>query len=56
VAVTDRAALRRLALQIERDLLTRKHFRALLADIDAAISDRRRELRNLKAYMTSRSK
>jgi hypothetical protein len=51
-----RAALRRLLLKLERDLLTRTHFRALLADVDATIFNRRRELRNLKAQMTSRRK
>ena len=55
VTVTVRAAYRKLSLKLERDLLTRKHFRALLAGVDAAISDRRRELRNMKARITSRS-
>jgi hypothetical protein len=56
VSVTERAAYRKLTLKLERDLLTQKHFRALLADVDQAIVSRRRELRDLKAQMTSRSK
>jgi len=40
---------RKLALQIERDLLTQKRLRALLSGVDAAIVERRRELRQLNA-------
>ena len=47
--VTPRAALWKLALQIERDVLTRKHLRSLLTIADAALLDRRREFRHLKA-------
>ena len=55
--MTNLAALMmRLTLQIERDLLAQKHLRTLLSDADAALLDRRRDLRNLKARMTSRSK
>jgi len=56
LTVPQRAALRRLALQLERDLLTQKHFRLLLADVDAALVDRRRQLRNLKARMAKERK
>ena len=51
MTVTDRAVLRRLALQIERYLLTQKHLRVLLAVVDTALVDRRRDVRNLKARM-----
>ena len=51
VVVTTRATFRRLALQIERDLLTHKHLSAMLAEVDATIADHRRELRNLKTRM-----
>ena len=55
--MTNLAALMmRLTLQIERDLLAQKHLRTLLSDADTALLDRRRDLRNLKARMTSRSK
>jgi hypothetical protein len=49
VPVTDRNTFRKLALQIERDLLTQKHLRALLTGVDAALFNRRRELRNLRS-------
>ena len=51
VTVTDRNTFRKLSLQIERDLLTQKRLKALLADVDAVVLDRRRELRSLKARM-----
>jgi hypothetical protein len=53
--VTDRAMFRRLALQIERDLLTQKHLRTLLTVVDTALIDRRREFRNLKTRIARRS-
>jgi len=46
-SVSDRDRFRKLALQIERDRLTHKRLRALLSGVDAAIIERRRELRRL---------
>ena len=40
---------RMLALQIERDLLAQKHLKTLLSGVDAALVERRRELRTLRA-------
>jgi hypothetical protein len=51
VTVTDRAACRKLALQIERDLVAHRHLTTMLADAAATMSEHRRELRNLKARM-----
>ena len=51
----DRAAFRRLMLQLERDLVARSQFRTLLTAADAAVDDRRRELRNLKARIIRKS-
>ena len=47
--VSDRAVFRTLTLQIERDLLVQKHLKTLLSGVDAALVERRRELRNLRA-------
>jgi hypothetical protein len=49
--VTDRDTSRKLVLQIERDLLTHKQLTVLLTGVDTLLSNRRRELRNLKARM-----
>jgi len=51
----ERAELKRLILQIERDLAARTHLTALLTSADATIADRRRDVRNLKARMARRS-
>jgi hypothetical protein len=47
--MSHRDTSRKLALQLERDLLTQKRLRALLSGVGAAIVERRRELRYLKA-------
>jgi hypothetical protein len=49
--VIDHNALRKLTLQVERAALEQRHLRTLLASVAAALKDRRRELRNLKARM-----
>ena len=53
--MTYRGALRRLVLQLERDLVARAQFRTLLTAADETVADRRRELRNLKARFARRS-
>jgi hypothetical protein len=47
--MTDRARLKWLVLQLERDLLTRAQLTTLIAACTVTIDGRRRELRNLKA-------
>jgi len=49
--MTDHAHLRRLVLQIERDLLTRARLAELLACADAALVGHRRDLRDAKALL-----
>jgi hypothetical protein len=50
--VTDRAELRRLILQIERDLQAQASLRTLLAAAAAAVAGHRQELRTVKARIT----
>jgi hypothetical protein len=47
--VTDRTELKRLILQIERDLLVQASLRSLLAPAPATVAGHRQELRTLKA-------
>ena len=46
---TDRAELKRLMLQIERDLLAQAQLRALLTAADKNVADNREKLRSAKA-------
>jgi hypothetical protein len=46
---TDRAELKRLMLQIERDLLAQAQLRALLTAADKNVADHREKLRSIKA-------
>jgi len=55
MAMTDRARLRWLVLQIERDLSTHAQLNTLLAAAAGTIEGRRRDLRNLKARIARRS-
>jgi hypothetical protein len=52
MAMTDRAELKRLLLQIERDLLSQAHLRALLTQADTTVAGHRRELRAVKARIS----
>ena len=45
----DRAELKRLLLQIERDLLAQAQLRALLTAADKTVADHREKLRSVKA-------
>ena len=53
--MTYRGALRKLMLQLERDLVAQGQLRTLLNAADETVADRRRELRNLKARFARRS-
>jgi hypothetical protein len=48
---TDRAEFKRLTLQIERDLLSRAHLRAMLVSADATVAGHQQDLRALKARL-----
>ena len=52
---SDSVELKRLILQIERDLMARAQLRFLLDDADATVADHRQELRAVKARLKSRS-
>jgi hypothetical protein len=54
--MTDRAEFTALTLKIQRALLAQAQLRALLTSADAAVSGRRRELRNLKARLARTSR
>lgn len=47
--MSDRAELKRLILQLERDLAARAQLKTLLAAADHTIAGRRLDVRNLKA-------
>jgi hypothetical protein len=51
LARTDRAEFNRLTLQIERDLLSRAHLRALLVSANAMVAGHQQDLRALKARL-----
>jgi hypothetical protein len=51
----DRSLLRRLNLQLERDLLARAQLQVLVTAADASVAGHRQELRNLKARLARRS-
>jgi hypothetical protein len=51
LARTDRAEFKRLTLEIERDLLSRAHLRALLVTANAAVEGHQQDLRALKARL-----
>jgi hypothetical protein len=48
MAITDRVELKRLTLQIERDLLAQAQLRTLLTAADSTIADHRQNLRDVK--------
>jgi hypothetical protein len=54
--VADRNELKRLILQIERDLLARASLRTLVAAADATIAGRRQDLRAIKARMRAQGR
>jgi hypothetical protein len=53
--MTDRAELRRLVLQLERDVSARAHLRSLLLAADTTLAIDRRDLRNFKARLGRKS-
>jgi capsid portal protein len=52
--MTDRAELRRLILQLERDLSARAQVRSMLTVFETTVAVRRRDVRNLKARIGRR--
>jgi hypothetical protein len=52
--VTDRLELRRLILQIERDVTARASLLTLLAAAELVLIDRRQELRSVRARIKRR--
>jgi len=53
--MSDRTELRRLILQIERDVLAQASLRTLLARANAAVVGHRQDLRAVKARINRRS-
>jgi hypothetical protein len=51
----DARHFQRLMLQIERDLISQTHLRALLTDATALVAVHRKELRTAKASRTART-
>jgi hypothetical protein len=49
VPITDRAELKRLILQLERDLVAQAALKSLLGAADVAVADSEHELRVAKA-------
>ena len=54
MAMTDRAEVRRLLLQVERDLVAQTHLKALWNNAGTFIARHRQELRTVEARITRR--
>jgi hypothetical protein len=52
MVMTDHAEVKRLVLQIERDLLAQAHLRALLTAAGATVTSHRQDLRAVEARIT----